>query len=85
MQESKKTYKEGDIVKNADREIICHIQGDAELLGMEASNNSDMSDYTDNKQNSFRGSILVYVRKKSEKPVTLTFTADNVKQAVFTR
>ncbi len=77
--------EEGDIVKNADREITCHIQGDAELLGMEASNNSDMSDYTDNKQNSFRGSILVYVRKKSEKPVTLTFTADNVKQAVFTR
>ena len=47
----------------SDNEVTCHISGPAELLGLEASNNSDMSDYTDNRHRVFHGRILAYVRQ----------------------
>ena len=79
------TDEQGRLVKGARNEITCEIQGDAVLLGMEASNNSDMSDYTDNKQNAFGGQILVYVRKLANKPVTVLFKAQGLNEASFTR
>ena len=79
------TDEKGRLVKNARDEITCDIQGNAVLLGMEASNNFDMSDYTDNKQNANRGEVLVYVRKLSNKPVTVVFSAQGLKTASFTR
>ena len=70
--------EDGNVVKNANNEITCNVDDNATLLGMEASNNTDMSDYTDNRQNAFRGEILVYVRKKSNDKTTITFTSQDL-------
>ena len=59
----------------ADDEITCKIQGPVKLLGMEASNNSDMSDYTDNKHRVFHGRIVVYIQsEKKEGDAIIEFT-----------
>ncbi len=77
--------EDGDIVKTARNDITCDIGGNAVLLGMEASNNSDMSDYTDNHHQANRGTILVYVKKMDDKSVTVRFSADGLKPASITR
>ncbi len=46
----------------SDNEITCQISGPAKLLGLEASNNTDMSDYTDNKHRAFNGRLLAYIQ-----------------------
>lgn len=50
----------------SDNEITCDLIGPAKLLGLEASNNEDMSDYTDNKQRVFHGHILAYIQSTGE-------------------
>ena len=50
----------------SDNEITCRVVGDGKLLGLEASNNEDMSDYTDNKQRVFHGQILAYIKPTKE-------------------
>lgn len=50
----------------SDDEVTCHISGPAKLLGLEASNNSDMSDYTDNRHRVFNGRILAYIQTTGE-------------------
>lgn len=57
----------GNPVHLADNEITCTVEGPARLLGMEAGDNSDMGDYTDNRQRVFRGRLTVYV-KVGEQP-----------------
>jgi hypothetical protein len=66
----------------ADNQITCKIQGPATLLGMEAGNNEDMTDYTDNTHRAFNGCILVYVQSigKGGK-VKLTFSSPLLKSA----
>lgn len=68
-------YKKGDVVQVklqivdennipvmlSDNEIECLIKGPGTLLGMEAGNNKDMTDYTDNKQRVFHGKMTIYV------------------------
>lgn len=49
-------------VMHSDDEITCSISGPGKLLGLEAGNNSDMTDYTDNKQRVFHGKILAYIQ-----------------------
>lgn len=47
----------------SDDEVTCRIAGGGlKLLGMEASNNADMGDYTDNVQRAFHGRLLVYLQ-----------------------
>ncbi|WP_163707192.1 sugar-binding domain-containing protein [Mangrovibacterium lignilyticum] len=46
----------------SDEDITCQILGNAKLLGLEASNNEDMGDYTDNKQRVFHGRLIAYIR-----------------------
>ena len=60
------TDKDGIPVILSDNEITCTIEGPVRLLGMEASNNSDMGDYTDNKQRVFNGHLLVYLEATGE-------------------
>lgn len=50
----------------SDNEVTCQISGPAELLGLEAGNNEDMSDYTDNKHRVFHGHILAYIQTTGE-------------------
>ncbi|MNL25733.1 hypothetical protein D3C87_1472220 [compost metagenome] len=46
----------------ADDEVTCRIVGAARLLGLEAGNNSDMTDYTDNKQRVYHGKMIAYIQ-----------------------
>lgn len=66
----------------ADNEISCHVIGSGKLLGLEASNNSDMADYTDNKHRTFHGRILAYVEGKGEAgEIKVRFTSPWLKPA----
>jgi len=73
----------GVMVMLSDNEITCHINGKAKLLGLEASNNSDMSDYTDNKQRVFNGKLLAYIQTdtNSNDTVKVKFTSPWLKEA----
>lgn len=70
----------GRAVILADNEIRCRIQGQAELLGLEAGNNEDMGDYNDNQQRAYHGKLVAYIKLKSEK-VKLTFSSPLLKSA----
>lgn len=54
--------KHGVPVMWSDDEITCTVEGPGKLLGLEASNNTDMSSYTDNVHRVFHGRILAYVQ-----------------------
>lgn len=49
-------------VRISDNEVTCEIAGPAKLLGLEAGNNEDMGDYTDNKQRVYHGHLLAYIQ-----------------------
>ena len=69
----------------SDEEVACVITGPARLLGLEASNNSDMGDYTDNKQRVFNGRILAYVEAAGEAgEVKVSFTSPWLQSAEHT-
>jgi len=73
--------EEGKPVFISDNEITCRTKGTLKLEGMEASNQSDMGDYTDNKQRVFQGKLVVYIRNTSEKPSgEITFTSPWLKE-----
>jgi len=57
---------EGRRVLRSDVQVKCDIQGPARLLGLEASNNSDMSDYTDSVHNLFMGKMKAYIQATGE-------------------
>lgn len=60
----------------SDNEVTCQIQGPAKLLGLEASNNEDMSDYTDNKHRVFHGKILAYIQATGQQgEIKIRFTS----------
>ncbi|WP_294083983.1 sugar-binding domain-containing protein [Proteiniphilum sp. UBA5384] len=51
-----------NLVILADNRITCTIEGEATLLGLEAGDNEDMGDYTDNVQRVFNGRLLAYIQ-----------------------
>ena len=60
----------------SDNEVTCLIAGPAVLKGLEASNNQDMSDYTDNRHRVFNGHILAYIQSTGEEgEVKIRFTS----------
>lgn len=59
--------EQGTIVKLGDNDVTCQIEGPARLLGLEGSNNGDMSDYTDNHHRAFHGRLLAYIQTIGEK------------------
>ncbi|MDO5637285.1 MAG: glycoside hydrolase family 2 TIM barrel-domain containing protein [Myroides sp.] len=69
--------RHGVPVMLSDNEVTCQIAGPARLLGLEASNNSDMTDYTDNKHRVFHGRILAYIQAtgESDEPISIKFTS----------
>lgn len=70
----------GHIVKLADNNISCTIEGPAQLLGLENSDNTDMGDYRDNQQRVFQGSLLTYIRNGNESgKVIVRFTSPLLK------
>ncbi len=74
----------GNPVYMADANITCTVSG-GELLGLEAGDNSDMGDYTDHVQKTFRGRLLAYVKKSQKSgPVKIVFTAPGLKSVTVT-
>ncbi|MEN2398868.1 sugar-binding domain-containing protein [Flavobacterium sp. MC2016-06] len=65
----------------SDNEVTCTITGSGTLLGLEAGNNSDMTDYTDNVQRVFHGHIAAYIQSNgdSTEPIKVTFTSQWLK------
>ncbi len=45
----------------ADDMITCRVSSNGKLLGLEAGNNADMTDYTDNRQRAFGGELTAYI------------------------
>lgn len=77
--------EKGVPVMSSDDEITCTVEGPAMLLGLEASNNSDMGDYTDNVQRVFHGRLIAYVQAKGQAgSVTVRFRAPWLKEGVAT-
>ena len=56
----------GVTVKLADNNVTCTVDGPAGLLGLEGSDDTDMGDYTDNKQRVYNGRLLAYIRTTGE-------------------
>lgn len=72
-------------VKLADNNVTVNVKGGAELLGLEAGDNSDMGNYRDNRQRVFRGRLLAYIRcTDPAQPVTLRFTSPLLQPATLT-
>lgn len=68
--------EDGIPVMLSDNEVTCRISGPAKLLGLEASNNTDMSDYTDNRHRVYHGRILAYVQATGEEgEIKINFTS----------
>lgn len=68
--------KQGRPVRLGDNEITCEITGPARLIGLENSNNSDMTDYTDNRHRAYHGRLLAYIRTTGERgEITVRFTS----------
>jgi len=66
----------------SDDEVTCTIKGSAKLLGLEASNNSDMGNYRDNIQRVYHGRLLAYIQATGESDeITVKFTAPWLKPA----
>lgn len=64
----------------SDNEVTCTVSGPGKLLGLEAGNNSDMTDYTDNVQRVLHGHILAYIEATGETgTVTVKFTSPWIK------
>lgn len=69
----------------SDNEVTCTISGPGILLGLEAGNNSDMTDYTDNIQRVFHGHIAAYIQSTGEaQPIKVTFTSQWLKPVEVT-
>ena len=68
--------EKGIPVMLSEDEITCKIEGPAKLLGLEAGNNSDMGDYTDNVQRAFHGRLLAYIQTTGQAgEIKLKFSA----------
>jgi hypothetical protein len=60
----------------SDDELTCTIDGPAKLLGLESSNNRDMSNNSGNVRRVFRGRLLAYIQTTDEPgKITVKFTA----------
>lgn len=77
--------EKGTVVKLGDNNITCHIEGPAKLLGLENSDNSDMGDYTDNRQRVYHGRLLAYIQTTGEKgEIRVKFTSPLLKSTEVT-
>jgi len=66
----------GTPVYFSDNEITCKIDGPVRLLGLEAANPTDMSDYRDNKQRVYHGKMIAYIQATGKRGVsTIRFTS----------
>ena len=77
--------EKGVPVMISEEEITCTIEGPAKLLGLEASNNSDMGNYKDSLQRAYHGRLLAYVQANGDAgKIKVKFTAPWLKEAIVT-
>lgn len=74
----------GVLVPNADNEITCRVMGAGRLLGLEGSNNSDMGDYTDNRQRVHHGQLLAYIASTGEGEIRVQLSSPWLEGAELT-
>ena len=75
--------EDGKPVLLADNEITCVTNGPVKLIGLEASNPTDMGDYTDNRQRVFQGKMIAYLRATGQKgKARVTFSSPWLKEQV---
>jgi hypothetical protein len=70
-------------VKLADNMVSCRVEGPASLLGLENSDNSDMTHPKARQRRVFQGYLVAYVKISDEAPVTITFSAPLLEDAVL--
>lgn len=70
--------EKGIPVMLSDNEVTIHLEGPAKLLGMEAGNNTDMSDYTDNNQRLYHGRMILYIKGIDPGEVKITCSSYNI-------
>jgi beta-galactosidase len=79
------TDEKGLPVMLSDNEVTCTVSGSAILLGLEAGNNSDMTDYTDNIQRVFQGHLVAYIQSTGgNEPITVQFSSQWLKPVTVT-
>ena len=67
--------EQGNRVKSSSAEITCEIDGQAELLGFEDSNNANMGNHKSNHLKAYRGQLVAYIRRNTTSPITIKFTS----------
>jgi len=66
-------------------EVTCELEGPARLLGLEASNNSDMGNYSDAVHRVYHGRMIAYIQSTGNAgKINLKFTASWLKSAFLT-
>ena len=75
--------EQGHVVKLADNMISCRVEGAARQLGLENSDNSDMSHPKAHQRRAYQGYLVAYVQVVDETPVKLTFSSPLLNDAVL--
>ena len=75
--------EEGTLVKLADNMITCHVEGPARLLGLENSDNSDMTHPKARQRRAYQGMLVGYVQRMGNEPVMVTFSAPLLGEAAI--
>jgi beta-galactosidase len=76
----------GNIVYNAENEILCSVSGPVKVIGMEDANPTNTEDYKDSKQEAFHGRLLVYIQsldKPGEATISLSSSGLKSKSVVI--
>lgn len=74
--------RNGVPVMDTEPEIACQVEGPARLLGLEAGNQRDMTDYSDAVHRTFHGRLLAYIQTTgAEGPVRVRFTSAGLPDA----
>jgi hypothetical protein len=72
------------VVKLADNMISCQIEGQAQLLGLENNDNSDMSHPKARQRRAHQGYLVAYVQAtKGNAPLKVTFTSPLLKETTI--
>ncbi len=71
------------LVRLADNEVTCRVMGDGRLLGLEGSNNADMTDHTDARERVYNGRLLAYVKRTGNGRIRLMLSSPLLEGAEF--
>lgn len=75
--------EQGNLVRLSDNEISARLNRSGRLLGMENSNNSDMSNHRDTRERVFQGEMMMYIQRVDNEPVTIELTSPLLKSCTL--